>query len=369
MSGEIVAAFCGCTHPHIFPRIELLANEPGVRLAGCYDPDVRLSAALEREHGLRAFGSAEELVDQPGVNFVVIEGWDPDNPGYVRQAIRRDQAVLLEKPGAPNLPAMRVMLDDLRGHPVPFQIGYQLRHSPVLPHVRRIQSEGVLGPITLVRTHAAAPVGGAAEPWQSVPGDLGGLLYTDGCHMLDLIVHLHGAPRRVVGTTLTLPAGPPVLAHGYKRDTLLVKGETVEIPLGGLMYEDAAAAVLHYGDKLATFDITGWEAHPWVEAWRMEFYGTDGTLYVGLEPPPYRLYVRNPRAGYEAGWHDWQAHKSGSGVDATYTGEMAEMLNRVRAWDTDNARWLAETEAVFVILDEVFRQAKADSTISGSSVS
>lgn len=360
MPEHIAVAFVGCTHPHVFSRLELLRAEPGVRLAGSFDPDARLSAALERDYGLPAFETAEVLLDQPGVNLVVIEGWDTDNPGYVRRAIERNQAVLLEKPGAPDLLTMRAVLADLRRHPVPFQIGYQLRHSPVLPHVRRILAEGVLGPITLVRTHAAAPVGGAAEPWQSVPGDLGGLLFTDGCHMLDLIVHLLGAPRRVIGTTLTLPAGPPVLAHGYKRDTLLVRGETVEIPLGGLMYEDAAAAILHYGDKLVAFDITGWEAHPWVETWRMEFYGTDGTLYVGLEPPSYRLYVRNPRVGYEPGWHDWQALKPSSPIDPTYTGEMAEMLRRVRAWDTDNDRWLADSETVFVILDEIFRMARKD---------
>ena len=195
---------------------------------------------LERDHGLTAFPSPEELLDQPGVNFVVIEGWDTHNPGYVSQAILRNQAIMLEKPGAPNLPAMRAMLDELRAHPVPFQIGYQLRSSPVIPHIQRILAEGVLGPITLVRTHAAAPVGGAAEPWQSVPGDLGGLLYTDGCHMIDLIVHLLGNPRSVKGSILKLPAGPLVRAHGYKTDTLLVQGDTVQIPLGGLMYEDGA---------------------------------------------------------------------------------------------------------------------------------
>jgi hypothetical protein len=45
------------------------------------------------------------------------------------------------------------------------------------------------------------------------------------------------------------------------------------------------------------------------------------------------------------------------------------MLARVRAWDTNNARWLANTEAVFVVLDEIFRQAKADITYMDSTVS
>lgn len=353
MSTDIRVAFVGCTHPHIFARMELLKSEPGVELVGCYDPDPRLRKALELDFALTAYDDPDELMDQSGVNFVVIEGWDTDNPSYVSRAIQRSQAVLLEKPGAPNLASMRAMLDELRARPVPFQIGYQLRYSPVLPHAIRLLADGVLGPVTLVRTHAAAPVGGAAEPWQSVPGDLGGLLYTDGCHMIDLIVHLLGAPKNVKGTVLKLPAGEPVFAHGFKTDTMLVRGDDTFIPLGGLMYEDGAAAILDYGDKLVSFDITGWEAHPWVETWTMEFYGANGSLFVGLEPPSYRLYVRNATERFTTGWHTWTAIKS-PGVDATYAGEMRQMLDRIRRWDTDNYQWMFDAETVISILTDIF---------------
>jgi len=360
---QLGVAFVGCTHPHIFPRYELLSAQPDVRFIGCYDPDRGLAAALEKKLGLRAFATPEELLDQPGVNFAIIAGWEPDNPHYVRAAVRRHQAVLLEKPGAPNLAEMRALMNDIRGQPIVFQVGYMLRFSPVVPMIRRILQDGVLGPITLARFHAAAPVGGAREVWQSVPGDLGGVVYTDGCHMVDVIVHLLGVPRRVKGMTLKLPAGQTVLAHGFKADTLSGLGETVEMPLGGLMYEDGGAAILDYGDKLVTFDVTGWEAHPWVEAWRIELYGTDGTLHAGLNPPWYRLYVRNPRPGTTPGWQSWEGLEAmGLGtslvVDACYRNEMEHMLKRVRAWDTDNEAWLAEAEAVVAILDALFRSAQ-----------
>src|SRR3990172_826666 len=55
---QVSVAFVGCTHPHIFPRIDLLRAEPNVTLVGCYDPDTRLSNALERDHGLKAFPTA-----------------------------------------------------------------------------------------------------------------------------------------------------------------------------------------------------------------------------------------------------------------------------------------------------------------------
>lgn len=362
----IGAAFVGCTHPHIFPRVEILKGESDVRLIGCYDPDSHLTSVLERDYGLKAYPTPEALLDQPGVNFVIIEGWDPDNPAYVQLAAARGQAILLEKPGAPNLPAMQTVVDTIRANPVPFQVGYMLRFGAAVNHCRRILAEGVLGPVTLARFHAATPVGGSREIWQSLPGDLGGLCYTDACHMIDLVLYILGMPKRVVGSMLKLPAGENVIAHGFKPDTLSGLGMTTEMPLGGLVHEDVGAAVLHYDRLLASFDITAWEAHPWVEAWTIELYGTDGTLYVGIQPSRYRLYIRNQRSGspYAPGWHSWEdtaASTVGNSlvVDENYTGEIRHMLKRVRTWDTDNAVWLQEAEGVITVLDAFYRSAQS----------
>lgn len=358
MPEKIRVAFVGCTHPHIFPRIELLRAVDDVEMVGCYDPDSHLTAELERQHGLKAYESPQMLLDEPGVNLVIIEGWEPDNIAYVRMALARNQAILLEKPGAPNLPTMRAMIDEVRGKNVPFQVGYMLRFSSAVRHARRILGEGVLGPITLARFHAATPVGGSREIWQSVPDDLGGLMYTDACHIVDLIIYLLGIPQSVTGKILRLPEGETVIAHGFKRDTLSGLGETVEMPIGGLVHEDVGAAVFDFGGLLATLDMTGWEAHPWVEAWRIELYGANGTLHIGLQPPWYKLYVRNARAGYEPGWHNWDGFGvTGVGnsllVDENYTLEIHHMLDRVRRWDTDNTSWFAEAEGVITLLTAI----------------
>ena len=363
MPEKIGVAFVGCTHPHIFPRISLLASHADVWLAGCYDPDANLTAALERDHGLKAYPTPEALLDQPGVNFVIIEGWDPDNPPYVEMAAARRQAILLEKPGAPNLPEMQRVVDAVRGKQLPFQVGYMLPYSSGIRHCRRILDSGVLGPVTLARFHAATPVGGSKEIWQSLPGDLGGLMYTDACHIIHLMIRLLGMPGRVQAMTLKLPAGENVIAHGFKVDTLSGLGATVPMPIGGLVHEDAGAAIFDYGTKLVTLDMTGWEAHPWVEAWAIELYGTDGTLFVGIQPSRYRLYVRNPNHGYEAGWHTWSSLDASSvgnslTIDENYTGEINHMLDRVRAWDTDNARALREAEDVVTVLDALLRSGR-----------
>lgn len=359
MIDKIDVAFVGCTHPHIFPRIELLRREADVRLVGCYDPDRRLAAAIGERYGLKAYDSADALLDRPGVNFCVIEGWEKDNPSYVGKAVERGQAILLEKPGASDLRAMRALIDAVRAKPVPFQVGYMMHDNSALRHARRILREDVLGPVTLVRVHAATPVGGSREIWQSQPEDLGGLMYTDACHAVDMIVSLFGMPRHVNSLMLKLPEGEAVIAHGFKQDTLSDLDVTVEMPIGGLVHEDAGAAVLRYPDKIVTLDMTGWEAHPWIEAWCIEIYGANGTLRIALTPPAYKLYVRNARAGYETGWHNWNGlGATGVGnsleVDENYRSEIQGMLARIRRWDTDNTESIREAEGVITILSAMY---------------
>src|SRR5262249_10934175 len=318
--------------------------------------------------GLRAFASETELLDEPGVNFAILEGWDTDNPRYAREALKRNQAILLEKPGAPNLGEMRALLAEVRGRAVPFQVGYMMSFSPAIGHAQRILEAGVLGPIPMGRLHAPGPGGAAREPCLSLPGDLGGVVYADGAHMVNLIVRLLGVPRRVKGMLLKLPAGPDVLAQDFIQDTLTQ--QTVQMPFGGVVHEDAGVALLEYADKLATFDMTAWGAQPGGESWTIERGGTDGPLPVGLQPPWYRLFLRRPKTEYQAGWHSWEGtgvtgYQNSLVADANYWSEVEHMLARVRAWDTANECWIAEAEAVVTVLDAIYESHRRGDAVAG----
>lgn len=368
MTDEIGIAFVGCAHPHILPRWEVLSGEPSVEFVGLYDPDPVLAKSMGKRLSIPVFDDLDDLVDRDQVRAVIIEGWEPHNPTYAKRAATKGKSVFLEKPGAVGLGEIRDLVDVLSGRPIVFQIGYQLRHAPVVAKTKELLDEDVLGPITLARFHASAPVGGAREIWQSVPENLGGVVYTDACHMIDLMLHLLGMPEDLVAKLLKLNRGPMVLAHGFKEHTLSGLGETKEMLLGDLVHEDGGAAVFNYANSLATLDVTGWEAHPWVEAWRMEFYGTDGTLHVGLQPAWYELYVRNPTARYAKGWHTWRDPESpgiGASIvaDDNYRREMEHFIGRIRRRDTDNPPYLNQTENVIAVLDAVFKSARVGSPV------
>jgi predicted dehydrogenase len=365
MNDRIGVAFVGCAHPHLPPRHELLAAEPDIDLIGCYDPDPGLASAAHARTGLKVFNSANELLDQPGVRLALVEGWDRDNPGYVMEAVKRGQAVLLEKPGARNLSEFCQMAAVVRASPVPFQMAFMLSHSAAIGHAARILNSGALGAVTLARFHIPGPVGATREPALSLPDDDGGIFFADGSHAVHLAVRLLGSPKRATGVLLQLPSGPLVLAQDFIRDAFTQ--ETIEMPFGGSVHEDAGAAVLHYADKLVCIDMTGWGARPWVESWSIEICGTEGTLQLGLQPAWYRLYLRRDRDSLAAGWHGWKGAGVSGGtnslvVDANYRAEMQALLGRVRGWNTDTF-WLDEAEATMTILDAVFRSARTGSVV------
>ncbi len=176
MSKELGVAFVGCAHPHIFPRWNVLSSDPDVEFIGLYDPEPELAKELEKRLSMPAFEDPEELIKQPNVDIVIIEGWETHNPDYVRSAIAQDKDIFLEKPGTVGLKEVRALVDELLERQAVFQIGYQLRYAPVIRKTQEILQEDVTGPITLVRFHASAPVGGAREIWQCIPENLGGFV-------------------------------------------------------------------------------------------------------------------------------------------------------------------------------------------------
>jgi predicted dehydrogenase len=362
-NGRLKVAFLGARHPHIFPRLTLCLQAPDVSITGIYDSNPQLASSISAEHNVPWAATVDDLFREGRCDLVIIEGHDPENPVYVEQSVERTRMLLIEKPGAANLADMEAMVRLIEEAGIHAQLGYMYNYSPVVRKVEEILRSGVMGALTLARFHAGAPVGGAAEIWQSLPDDMGGVLYTDGCHMLALVVRLLGAPSSVVGRVLKIKNGAEVVADIYKEDTLAGLGGEARFKLGAQLHEDAGAAILQYPDMLATFDVTGWEAHNWVEAWSMELFGTDATLKVSLVPPGYKLWVRRESAQYSRGWHTWEGTETASGagaslvVDENYRNEMADLLARLRSAAVPDYRALREGLEVVRIADAIYRTA------------
>ena len=354
---RLTLAFLGAQHPHVFPRLEVartLFSQECV-VTGLYDRDERVRAHVSERYGVPVFDQpADALADGPDV--VIVNDLDTYNPGLIRLAIPGPKAVLLEKVGAPTVDAMRELVRYCGGHQCHVTVGFILHQSPAVPEMRQIADSGVLGPVTLARFHAATPVGCSAEIWQSLPEDLGGMVFTDGIHMVREIINLLGAPQHVTGCIRRLKSGKTVTSDIFKPDILSGLGGEKDFQIGTLVHEDAGVLVLDYPDKIAVMDMTGWEAHNWVEKWRLELYGANGTLEAGLMPPFTRLQSRRPHPGYQVGIHErWftTGASSGAGIslvpDITYENEMRALLAAARDGSTDQSELAATLQCVEIL--------------------
>ena len=362
MAERIRLMFLGAKHPHIFPRIQLAQGfSDRCEVVGAYDSDYRTLDYLDQNYQIPTFKTLQESLSVD-FDIAVIEGYDYQNPDLIRAVIPRVKAILLEKPGAPNLNAMWDLVQYCSQFPVYVTVGYMLQYSPIFDYVHRIIQSGVLGPIVLARFHAATPVGGAAEIWQSLPEDEGGLVWTDGCHMVRAIIGLFGKPDTVSGMVKKCPPGKQVVADVFKPDILAGLGTETTLQIGTLVHEDVAGAVFNYPDRLAVFDITGWEAHGWVEEWRIELWGADATLEAGIMPPRYRLNVRRPHSEYAIGVHTYAgqgpaSHENTLVPDDAYTREFLQLLDAVEKNSHDQTD-LAKGLQTLEVLDAIYRASR-----------
>jgi len=297
--------------------------------------------------------SAGELLRDPAVDVAIVEGFSDEMPALTIQAIEHGKAVLVDKPGANNLEALRRVAEVAARHPrVPVQVGYMIRFAAIMERVEEVVREGYLGRILSARFHAAIPGHDALMDWFSLPWDLGGALLEDGCHMLDLALHLLGRPRRVAGFV-------------PKYDDLRERGHR---------WEDAAAVALEFDRYVASYDLVGWEANDWIETWEIAIFGTEGTLVAGLLPAFCKIYLNTPKGPYQSGWtlyepthftQPWSSRgAAGAHVEhlvtnlAVYDRELRSFLRVVRGEQAAPEVPLSEALAVMEVIDAIYRSAR-----------
>ncbi len=275
-------SFLDITHPHVWTRADIFRDMPGVALRSVWEPkDAKGAATFAERYGVTRAGSAEAVLRDPRVDAVVVESFTQNMADIAIAALKAGKAVLLEKPAANNPANMQRIVEASRKSKALVQIGYMMRQGSMVDFASDVLSGKLLGRVTAARFHVSVPAPDAVTPWFNLKDDIGGVLFEDGCHMVDVILHLMGRPKKVS-------------AFVSKFEDLKRKHKH--------MYEDAAVVMMDWGSCIGTLSMIGWEANEWIETWEMDFYGSEGTLQVGLLPACSRLFLREPKAGYPAGW-------------------------------------------------------------------
>lgn len=280
----IVVGLLGITHPHASARVRALREIEGVEVVAAADDDPRLTYFTER-YDLQA-RSIEDVLADERINAIMVHSKSKDMVPHALRALAAGKSVVVEKPGGgtvEDLVRLRQAETEAGAGQV-VQVGYNVRLAPSVAHAKQLIEDGVIGEVVTVSARGAALVGEHLTQHLNQPADMGGVLWILGCHMLDSLVSMFGAPESV---------------NARVHKSARLSGEDSR--------EDSAAVLLNYPDLSMTFSFDGHDHLEWFESSRITVYGTTGMIELGILPQRLRVYVDEDRAGYRAGWTEWTA--------------------------------------------------------------
>jgi predicted dehydrogenase len=264
----------GTRHGHAAGKWAALVSSPEVEAVGIWEPDASLRGrpGFPQAHW---FNSADELLGDPSVVAVAIEGRNHESLAMAAQAVAAGKHLWFDKPAGDDYPAFERLMRTAAERKLHVQMGFMFRYSPGFGPVAEWARSGMLGEIFSVRAHMSTNVGLTERREQS--RHLGGIMYDLGSHVLDQIVWLLGRPTRV--------------------STVLRNEATPELP----RYSDNTVSVLEFEHALAMVDIAAMEPSP--TARRFEVYGTLGSAILEPFDPvrTIRVTLAEPVGDFAAG--------------------------------------------------------------------
>ena len=90
----LAVGFLGARHPHALARLDLLRDDPRVRLVGFCERDAGIAAQFARTTGLATFADPDAILRE-GLDVAIVEGLDPEVPGLARRAAAAGVRTLL----------------------------------------------------------------------------------------------------------------------------------------------------------------------------------------------------------------------------------------------------------------------------------
>jgi myo-inositol 2-dehydrogenase / D-chiro-inositol 1-dehydrogenase len=229
---------------------------PGAAVTRIYDVDAARVASIADRVGASVSASAEELIDDEGVDAVLIAAPDPLHEPLTLACLRAGKPTLLEKPLASTLEGGRRIVDaEVAGGRRLVQLGFMRRYDPAYGALRRVVLDGEIGTV-----RAAHCVHRNAHSHPSHTDD--SVLFGSMIHEFDCVPWLLDDPLTAV---TVFPSGVPA-------------GDLKDLQVA--MLETASGSVVTV--EVYINARYGYDVHT-------EVTGTDGTASL---TPPYGVSVR-----------------------------------------------------------------------------
>jgi predicted dehydrogenase len=275
-SDPIRCGLLGINHPHGLDLLKVVTGSKEYDVVGVCEPDPDVRAQFERP--IQAAGvrwlSRDELLRDETVKMVAIESDVPRLLELGRVAVEANKHIHLDKPAGMSLPEFASLLDEAKRRNLIVQMGYMFRYNPGFDLIRRAVTERWLGDVYYI--HASMCTDYGPDKRARVASYPGGIMLVLGCHLIDMIVLLLGAPSKVT----------PFLRHDADANDSLM---------------DNTLAVLEYAQAMAVVETAVMEPQPF-PARRFKVCGTEASMTLEpLEPPIARISLRKPVDEFKAG--------------------------------------------------------------------
>lgn len=244
----------------------------GIELAAVCTSRPESAAAAGEAYGVRSFHDVRDLAAHADIDAVSVVVRVPKHHELVMAALDAGKHVFSEWPLGANLAEAQGMATRARRAGVVTAVGLQGRHDPSLTYVKQLHAEGWFGQIVAVNVTmmgGGALAHSSADAWMGVKANGANFMTIVGGHTIDAITYCLNpfaelsasvatqVPEWRLDTGETIPVDAP--------DSLIVNG-TLD---GGAMVSLHAASV--------PFNAPGW---------RMEVYGTEGTVVASTSGLP-----------------------------------------------------------------------------------
>ena len=297
---KIRVAMVGTGHGHAASKLRALLSMPEYEVAGVCRPDREDPALGDIFNQVRPTNLTAVLSDST-IQLIAVEGADAaHNLEWAQQSVAAGKFVHLDKPPGASLPGLRQLLDDAAQRKLVVQMGYQWRYHAAMQAAIEAARQGWLGEIYRFRASIDKPID--ADERRHLAKYRGGMMFSEGCHLIDRATALLGKPSKV---------------NGYIRHHGRVDDQLADNSLVVLEYPRAMAEI-----SLAGFDPDG-NSHRYVE-----ILGTNGSAKAQpFGPVRLHMQLKNAAGPYRAGQ---QTFEPPSPAGLAYTPDFAEMASVIR---------------------------------------
>jgi len=188
----------------------LSRSHPRTELAAVVDQDPERLAKAASADGVQGFSGVEELLDASVAEVAIIALPTPLHAEVSIACLDAGLHVLQEKPLCRTDAEAQAIGDAVARSGKVFQVGYEVRSSPLHQSIMKHVADGDLGTLTNIWYNQHTYQKSLPGDWRSERDNMGGKLFDCAVHFLDLMQQWAGAPtcRLVALGNLAGKAGP-----------------------------------------------------------------------------------------------------------------------------------------------------------------